>query len=193
MTSRFKIDEKALLLQFQSGNKLAFDQIFRLYKPSLTFFGNKILLNYSQIDSQELVLDIFMKLYEKRASFESLQSIKAFLYISTKNICLNAIEKEKVRLKRIDTYLHNFDEAEDNVLNKIVQTEVYQELYQALELLPEQCRIIMLQLFEGKTAKEISEELSISVSTINSQKARAISILRKHIPGAGIALLLLYF
>ncbi|MNK91958.1 RNA polymerase sigma factor RpoE [compost metagenome] len=102
MTSAFKIDEKALLTQFQSGNKLAFDQIFRLYKPALTFFGNRILSNYSQIDSQDLVLDIFMKLYEKRASFESLQSIKAFLYISTKNTCLNAIEKEKVRLKRIE-------------------------------------------------------------------------------------------
>ncbi|WP_153848392.1 sigma-70 family RNA polymerase sigma factor [Sphingobacterium paramultivorum] len=194
MTSIHEIEERALLTGFQGGDRLAFDKIFRLHNASLIFFANRLLISYDQIDPEEIVLDIFMKLHEKRESFESLNSIKAFLYISTKNSCFNAMEKEKVRLKRFDGYTSTYIESdENNILSQIVLTEVYNELYQALELLPEQCRIIMGQLMEGKTAKEVAEELSISVSTINSQKARAISILKKRLSGAGIALLLIYF
>lgn len=194
MTSIHMIDDWALLNKFKSGDKLAFDKIFQVYNAALVFFSNRLLINFDQIDAQDIVLDIFLKLYERRDFFESLDSIKAFLYISTKNSCFNAIEKEKVRLKRFDSYTADFNESdEDNILSKIVLTEVHRELYQALELLPEQCKIIMQQLLEGKTAKEVAEDLSLSVSTVNSQKARAISILRKRLSGAGIALLLLYF
>lgn len=194
MTSTKEIEERALLIDFQSGDRLAFDKIFRLHHAALIFFANRLLISYDQIDAQEIVLDIFMKLHEKRESFESLGSIKAFLYIATKNSCFNAMEKEKVRLKRFDGYTSTFNESdENNILSQIVLTEVHRELYQAFDLLPEQCRIIMERLMEGKTPKEVAGELSISVSTINSQKARAISILKKRLSGAGIALLLLYF
>ncbi|SHG25584.1 RNA polymerase sigma-70 factor, ECF subfamily [Chryseobacterium arachidis] len=194
MKSTHEIEERALLTDFQSGDRMAFDKIFRLHHASLVFFANRLIVNYDQIDAQEIVLDVFLKLYERKESFESLSSIKAFLYISTKNSCFNAIEKEKVRLKRVEGFTANFEEPdENNILSQIVLSEVYKELYQALELLPEQCKIIMQQLMEGKTPKEVSQELDISVSTINSQKARAISILKKRLSGAGIALLLLYF
>lgn len=194
MTSPNVIDERALLNNFKSGDELAFDKIFRFYNPALIFFANRLVVNFDQIDAQQIVLDIFVKLYENRATFESLNSIKAFLYISTKNSCLKSIEKEKVRLKRFDGYTSNFNESDDNnILSQIVLSEVHRELYQAIELLPEQCRIIMLQLMEGKTAREVAEDLSITVSTVNNQKARAISILKKRLSGAGIALLLLYF
>lgn len=194
MTSIHQIEERALLTGFQSGDRLAFDKIFRLHHAALIFFANRLLISYDQVDAQEIVLDIFMKLHERKQSFESLNSIKAFLYIATKNSCFSAIEKEKVRLKRFDGYTSAFNESdENNVLTQIVLAEVHRELYQALELLPEQCRIIMAKLMEGKTPKELAEELSISVSTINSQKARAISILKKRLSGAGMALLLLYF
>lgn len=193
MKSHYEIDEKALLTQFQSGDRLAFDKIFRVFQPALLFFANRLLINFDQIDPQDIVLDIFLKLHERRESFAALSSIKAFLYISTKNACFNAIEKEKIRLRRFDGYTSNFNESdEDNILSQIVLTEVHRELYQAIELLPEQCRIIMLQLMEGQTAQEISGNLSVSVSTINSQKARAVSLLKKRISGAGIGLLLFY-
>ncbi|WP_312508903.1 sigma-70 family RNA polymerase sigma factor [Chryseobacterium culicis] len=192
MTSTQAIEERALLTAFQSGDSMAFDKIFRLYHAALVFFANRLIISYDQIDAQEIVLDVFLKLHERKESFESFNSIKAFLYISTKNSCFKAIDKEKVRLKRIDGYTSAFNESdENNILSQIVLSEVHRELYQALELLPQQCRIIMQQLMEGKTPKEVSEELDISVSTINSQKARAISILKKRLSGAGLVFLLL--
>lgn len=193
MTFQNVIEERALLKDFQSGDRIAFEKIFRLYNSALIFFANRLLISFEQIDAQEIVLDVFLKLNDKRTDFTTLQNIKAFLYISVKNSCLNAIEKEKVRLKRFDRYIHDFDETEQSVLSKIVQAEVLQELYTAIELLPEPYRIVMQKIIEGKSAKEISQELDIPVSTVNTQKSRAISQLKNNLSGVGIALLLLYF
>jgi len=193
MTFHNVIDERALLTQFQSGDRMAFDQIFRLYNPSLKFFASRFVINYDQIDPQEIVLDTFLKLYDRRETFVSLDSIKAFVYISTKNACLNAIEKEKTRLRHIGKYVEHFDESEDSILNRIVQAEVYQELYHAIDLLPERYRLIMQKTIEGKSSKEISVELEMPVNTVTTQKSRAVSLLKNKLSGAGIALLLFYF
>lgn len=192
MTSRNVIDERALLSQFQSGDRLAFDQIFKLYHSSLLFFANRLLLNIGTDVAKDAVLDVFMKLYERRDNFGTLSNIKAFLYISVKNSCLKIIEKDKVNQKRFDLYSKDFDEFERNVLDQILETEVYQELYYAIDLLPEQYRRIMQRIVNGDTAREISDELGIPVSTINTQKSRAISILKKSLSGAGITILLIY-
>lgn len=192
MTSRNVIDERALLSQFQSGDRLAFDRIFNLYHSSLLFFANRLLLNIGTEVAKDVVLDIFLKLYDRRDNFETFANIKAFLYISVKNSCLKLIEREKVKQKRFDLYSKDFDEFERNVLDQILQTEVYQELYYAIDLLPEQYRLIMQRIVNGDTAREISDELGIPVSTINTQKSRAISLLKKSLSGAGIALLLIY-
>lgn len=192
MTSLNVIDERALLSKFQSGDRLAFDRIFSLYHSSLVFFANRLLLNIGMEISKDIVLDIFLKLYDRKEAFATLSNIKAFLYISVKNSCLKVIEKEKVHQKRFDLYTKNFDEFERNVLDSIIQTEVYTELYHAIDLLPEQYRLIMSKIVNGDTPKEISEELGIPVSTINTQKSRAISLLKKSLSDAGIALLMIY-
>jgi RNA polymerase sigma-70 factor (ECF subfamily) len=192
MTSHNVIDERALLSQFQSGDRLAFDSIFSMYHSSLVFFANRLLLNIGMEISKDIVLDIFLKLHDRRENFETLSNIKAFLYISVRNSCLKVIEKEKVNQQRFDLYSMNVDEFDNNVLDIILQTEVYQELYHAIELLPEQYKLIMQKIVNGDTPREISEELGIPVSTINTQKSRAISLLRKSLSGAGIAVLLIY-
>ncbi|UIR57822.1 sigma-70 family RNA polymerase sigma factor [Sphingobacterium sp. SRCM116780] len=193
MTSRYVIEEEALLIKFQSGDRRALDKIFRIYHPALLFFANRLLINCDSANSQEVVLDTFFKVFERRESFVSFAGLKAFLYLSTKNACLNVIEKEKVRLKRLNKYTQDFEEFDDeNILSRIVQTEVLRELRYAIELLPEQCRNVMQKLMEGKTAKEIAEELDITVSTVNSQKSRAVFLLKKSLSSSGMVFLLYY-
>jgi len=193
MTSVYKIEERALLNEFKSGDRIAFDRIFEQYNPALVFFANRYLINFDQSNAKDLVLESFLKLYDRRESFASLASIKAFLYITVKNSCLSFIEKEKVRLKRFDRFTQDFDESEDSVLSRIVHAEVLQELYAAIDMLPDQYRLIMHKIIDGKTAKEISQELNMPVNTVNTQKSRAISLLKNKLSGAGIALLLFYF
>lgn len=185
-------DERELLLRLRDGNDKAFEKVFGQFQPALVFFANRLLCHQGLMDAEEVVQDTFMKFHERRASFATMQNIKAFLYITTKNACLQKIQKEQVRLRRFEKFIAPFDEAEDAVLQEIMYAEVLREVSMAIELLPDQCRNIMKRFFEeGKSAKEIAEELDITVSTVNNQKSRAISLLKKRLSGAGITLLLL--
>ncbi|GEN71214.1 DNA-directed RNA polymerase sigma-70 factor [Chryseobacterium lathyri] len=183
-----------LALRFAEGDQYAFSEIFHKFQPALVFFANRLILSYNLNDAEEIVQDIFVKLYDKRTSFKTMDSVKAFLYISAKNACLNRIEKEKVRLRRFDQYISSFDESEDNILKNIIYSELVREISAEIDLLPTKCKLIMKQLFEeDKNAKEIADDLEITVSTVKAQKARAISILKKRLSGAGIAFLLINF
>lgn len=186
------LDEKELLAALRGGDNTAFSSIFHSFHSALVFFAERILAGYDITEAEETVQDTFIKLYDRKESFDTLQNIKAFLYITTKNACYDRISKEKVRRKRFDSYISTFEEADDHILREITYAEVIREVSMAIDLLPEKCRCIMRQFFdEDKTAKEIADDLDITVSTVNNQKARAVVLLKKRLSGAGIALLLL--
>ncbi|WP_454045105.1 RNA polymerase sigma factor [Chryseobacterium sp. Marseille-Q8038] len=186
------ITQDFFVLRFAEGDQYAFSEIFHKFQPALVFFANRLILSYNLNDAEEIVQDIFVKLYEKRNSFKTMENVKAFLYISAKNACLNRIAKEKVRVRRFDQYITSFDESEDNILKNIIYSELVREISAEIDLLPTKCKQIMKQFFEeDKNAKEIAEDLEITVSTVKAQKARAISILKKRLSGAGIAFLLI--
>ncbi|HRB71498.1 MAG TPA: sigma-70 family RNA polymerase sigma factor [Flavobacterium sp.] len=189
MKAQTLYDENELLNSFKSGDRRSIKQLYRLFQPTLLFFANRILFNIEVLDAQTIVQDSFLKLIERKEEFNSLGGIKAFLYTATKNNCIKAIEKEKVRLKRFEKYIAEFDEIEDVIVSQIIYTETIVELHSAIELLPEQCRIIIQKFMDGKTANEISEEMDITVSTVNNQKSRAVSLLRKRLSNAGLSLL----
>lgn len=185
------IHEKELLTGLRDGDTRAFEEIFNHFQPALVFFADRLFGNRDIMAAEEIVQDIFIKLHYRKESFETLQHIKAFLYLATKNACLDKIAKERVRSQRFEKYIATFNESEDTLLRQIIYAEVLREVSQAIELLPEKCRIIMKQFFEeGKDAKEIARDLEITVSTVNNQKARAVTLLKKHLSGAGMALLL---
>ncbi len=185
--------EELLLQRLRNGNHYAFHQIFQKFHKAIVYFARKLLYPDTYSEAEEIAQDIFVKLYEKRSSFNSFENIKAFLYISTKNACFDKIAKEKVRSNRFEKYIQNFNESEESILKHIIDSELISQLGTEIDLLPEKCRIIMRQfLDEDKNAKEIAENLGISISTVNNQKSRAISIIKKRLGSAGIALLLFY-
>lgn len=184
--------QELLLQGLQNGDQYAFNIIFQKFHKPMVYFAAKLLYQFNFTDAEEIVQDIFVKVYERRKTFKSFENIQAFLYISTKNACFDKISKEKVRNKRFERYIQDFDESEESVLQHIIDTELIRQISTEIDALPEKCRDIMKQfLDEGKNAKEIAEDSGISISTVNNQKARAISILKKRLGSAGMALLLL--
>ncbi|RKT01753.1 RNA polymerase sigma factor [Chryseobacterium defluvii] len=186
------IDDEDVLKELRKGSDLAFECIYRHFQPSLIFFARRLLINFDIGESEEIVQDVFLKLYDKRKSFDSLSKVKAFLYLSTKNSCLNKIEKEKVQRKRFDLYIETFSEEDESfITSEIIYAEVVREVGLAIEELPEKCRIIIREFLDGnKNAKEIAEKLNITVSTVNNQKARGILLLKQKLSRSGTAFLL---
>lgn len=193
MKTKDIVDETDLLLQLQRGNQTAFNTLFRMFHPALCFFARRLAINLLPGEAEEIVSDSFLKLWQRRSNFLSLSSVKAFLYIATRNACLNNLNKETVRHRQHEQYLFNADGIEDTVIEEIIYTEVLREVSQAIESLPDQCRRIIKMAYEdGLTPKEIAAELDITVSTVNNQKSRGVRLLRQRISSSGFTLLLAF-
>lgn len=182
-----KPDEDHLRIRFNSGDEKAYDQIFkRFYKP-LCFFAYKILLD--QDKAEDIVQDNLIKLWQKREPFESMEKIQSFLYVSVRNSCYDELEHQKVKSKHQNYIQHTARLTEQNILDIIMQAEVVRNVFAAVETLPEQCRKVIKMTFEeGKSPKEISDELGITVSTVSNQKMRGLILLKRRLSDQDIAL-----
>lgn len=167
------------ITDFRKGNISAFGHFYNLFYTPLCFFAEQIILDKPA--AEDVVADIFIKLWEKREDFNTEENIKAFLYISTKNACRNIL-KHKTHVRRYEESagFPVFDE--DLVLDKILFTEVYWSLYNAIEKLPPQCQnVLKMSYLEQMKNQEIADKLNISINTVKTQKARAILLLRKQL------------
>jgi len=173
--------EEVLLQQFAAGDQSAFRIIFSRHYKALCYFASTIVANDQE--AQDLVQEVFSTLWDKRAGFRTAASIKAFLFISTKNACLNFLKsRERLTLKEKEfSYLQPGAEmagtgAFDPVLT---ETEILQHLYAEIEQLPAQCRrIFKMSYLEGRKNDDIARALQLSYNTVRAQKLRALKLIR---------------
>lgn len=153
-------------------------EVFGQYYAALCFFANKM-LNDKRI-SEEIVEDVFVKLWKKEPDFNNHSNIKALLYKSVKNSCLNFIKKHHNDLSNQNAFAYHLKhDSEDFILNEIIRKEVLLEVYTVLQKLPPQCRRVMnLYYGEDMDHKSIANQLCITVSTVKNQKMRGLKILR---------------
>lgn len=169
------MDEINLINQFRQGNEQAFRHIFDMFNNRLCFFADGILHDPSE--AEDIVQDAFVKLWDRRWHFRDYQAIKAFLYLSIKNACRNYLKHAKVIEKYLAAQPAEVDE--DSMMRKIIEAEVLEEVYQALQMLPEGCRkVVNLSYFQGLSNQEVADQLHISVNTVKTQKLRALRTLR---------------
>ncbi|WP_184549677.1 RNA polymerase sigma-70 factor [Mucilaginibacter sp. FT3.2] len=186
MNNRTELTDHKLFTLLKGKNMAAFDQIFEKFYRPLCFFASRIIQD--NLDAQDIVQDVFVKFWQKDNIPDSVDAIRAYLYVSVKNSCFNHLEKNNVKFKHQQT-LVNADIEEATILNNIIQAEVLRQVFAAVDTLPEQCRKIIRMTFEdGKKAKEIACELGVTVSTVNNQKMRGLSLLKTRLADEGLAL-----
>ncbi|MBL1408250.1 RNA polymerase sigma factor [Sphingobacterium faecale] len=188
----YHTDEETLLNHLASGRHTAFEYIYKEFQPALVFFAGNLLKSDDIMLAEELVQDSFLKLYQRHDNFKTFNSLKAFLYICTRNACYNHLEQQKVRQRHMQDYVYEYIDTQQSIILEMMHTETVRELLQAINTLPPQCKAVVdLLIHEDKSYAEISEILGVTVSTVKNQRARAISLLKGKISGVGIALLLL--
>lgn len=184
--------DNALLHEFKRGNTHAFKAVYDLYFPSLCFFAKRLVDN--DAEGEDIAADSFIKLINRHGSFDTLPNIKAFLYITTRNACLNYLrfsQRQAVSKKEL-AYLQ--EKTEDHALSHMVHAEVLREVEYEIDQLPRRCReIFKLIYFERKTADEIAQQLGISINTVWVQRAKAIQLIRTNLLKKGMLSVLLCF
>jgi len=159
-----------ILKQFRNGDNFAFKKIYERYFDALYLFGMKYVS--TQDVMEDILQEIFIKAWEKRAFFFHELALKAFLYKSVKNACLNHIEHQSVK-KKFELRQDSNSYDENIFYRNIIEEEVNRHIAEAVKELPASARIIYLLSLKGVKNKDIAEDLEISVNTVKTQKLRA--------------------
>lgn len=159
-----------------SNSSAVFEDVFKQHFKDLHNYASSILKNSD--DAEEIVQNVFYKLWEKKEKIATLQSIAAYLYRSVYNECLNFIKHSKVKDEYRNHTLHNTSNS-TYVNDSASEKELEQKIHNAMNSLPEQCRtIFQLSRFEELKYREIADKLGLSVKTIENQMGKALKIMR---------------
>ena len=131
-------------------------------------------------DAEDVVQNVFIHLYERQHLFKTCTNLKAYLFISIKNKCLDILAR-RVMERELELRM-NFDSLEALDIHFLEEGSIDERLEQALSHLPEKCRIIFeMNKLEGKKQQQIAKDLHISVNTVESQMAIAYKKLRQEL------------
>jgi RNA polymerase sigma-70 factor (ECF subfamily) len=171
----------------EAGDIEAFEKLYNEYYESLCRFAQRFVCDLDT--SREIVQDVFVRIWEKRSELLGEQSLKSYLYRSVRNQCLDHLkhlnieyEYEKKRVREMQETESGFFTSDDHPLDGLITEELRNSILTAIDNLPEKCKeIFKLSRYEGMKYREISEELDISIKTVETQMYRAIKSLKKQL------------
>lgn len=166
---------KELLDRIAVGDESAFRQVYGSFYKRLFQFAFAIVK--TRESAEEIVEDVFVRIWQQRASMPSIHNLRVYLYTATKNGSLNYLSK-KARESITEPFDHiHIEPGGAGVTPEeiLITTEMYRKLQEAVEALPPRCKMIFRLVREdGLRYKEIAEILNISVNTIDVQMAIAV-------------------
>ncbi|OFX39265.1 MAG: hypothetical protein A2X05_12505 [Bacteroidetes bacterium GWE2_41_25] len=167
-----------LVRHLARGNLLAFNTLFKEYGNRLYRFA----LGYlkSESEAEDVVQEVFTIIWEKRASLKEDLSFRSYLF----TIAFNIIRKHFRTKAYLAEYFkaRNVIEQDLQTLNEITYRSLNQYIAKLIDQLPERRREIFIKSrFEGKSIKEIAEELKISHKTVENHITDVLRFIRKNI------------
>jgi RNA polymerase sigma-70 factor (family 1) len=162
---------------FDTDPQKGCELLFRLYyRPMCT---HAVRFVYSKEIAEDLVADVFYTFWNTQAYSSVNRSFRAFLFRSVRNRAYNYLANEFKKSDSLDS-AEQQETAQSNGPESIMRyNELYQKVDELVAGLPPQCRnAFILNRFEGKRAKEIAQEMQLSVRTVEVHIAKALSTLR---------------
>lgn len=173
-TKRMDINDDVFLEKINSQSPTAYHELYNEYYKALVIYAANFLATTET--AEDIVQEIFTTIWEKKISFISLQSLKTYLYNSTRNAALNYLKHQNVETGYIQYMLDTYKEITEEDTN---EEEVYRLLFKSIDQLPPRCREIFVLHMEGKKNEEIAQALGLSIETVKTQKKRAVQAIKK--------------
>jgi RNA polymerase sigma-70 factor (ECF subfamily) len=131
--------------------------------------------------AEEIVQNVFCRIWEKRHQLKTDGSLKAYLYRAVHNESLNYLKHQKVKASFGVYYAGQLQQdEEENASGKLMTAELQQRIDTAMSELPQQCRIIFqLSRFEQLKYQQIADHMGLSVKTVENQMGKALRMMRQ--------------
>ena len=130
-------------------------------------------------DAEEVIQQVFLRLWEKRATIEISGVVRSYLFAAIRNTAISNWRKETVRREK-ENVAGTFRMADPVVQSPVWELE--RSYLRALAVLPERCReVFILSRQEQLKYSEIAEVMNISVKTVENQMGKALKIMHKEL------------
>ncbi|MFD2826103.1 RNA polymerase sigma factor [Leeuwenhoekiella polynyae] len=184
-------DNLTLIKRLQNGEEAGYALLLKLYHKKL--FAYVYTFTHNHALTEDIIQNVFLKLWEYRSRLNPEYSIKNFLYKSCYNEFINYYKKnnhltpfDKVYLNTVESVVHNND---IDILER--KKEI---IFEGVSLLPEKCaEIFMLSKKDGLSNTEIADYLKISKKTVEGHLTKAYSILREQLGAKLMSIFFLLF
>ncbi len=153
-----------------------FELVFKQFYPKLCVYACRYVSDNAT--SENIVSDLFTKLWEQKDSIVITTSVQSYLYRATSNSCINHLKKNRQNEELTDQIEAAMES--DNFRIPMIGQEIEAEILFTIELLPDKRKeIFKLNRLEGKKIAEIAISLNISESTVKNQLGDAMKFLRE--------------
>lgn len=169
----------------QKGDRKAFETIYRLYSNNLYIIANSYISD--RYIAEDLVQEVFVRLWDNREKLSIRSNINGYLFMMVKNKCLDHLRKPRHTVsieegENLSVGGINFFALQDEGASKMIETELEQSIYEAIDLLPDACKAVFLKTrMEGMKYREAAHELNISVKTVESHMTKALKHMRVYL------------
>jgi RNA polymerase sigma-70 factor (ECF subfamily) len=183
MTTGLINQDELLLKLLKTGDQFAFEQLFKANYNRIFGFCKRF------IDDSEVIrnvsLEAFVNLWFNREKIEKPGGIYAFLYTFARSGCLNYLRDKRNEKKFFDRRIHEL-ESQLNIaaltsydFSLLEFTELEKLILDSVNELPEKCRQVFIKSrYEGKSNREIANEMVISEKSVEAHITRALKFLR---------------
>lgn len=185
MLSEEKYEESTLLSMLEQDSEYAFQIVFDRYRDKM--YKVAMLYVKSPVIAEEIVQDVFLKLWFGRKNLAQIQSLESWLFILTRNLTINCLKKIAHEWTAREKAVRETNLSESRTDYKLMDAEYRRLLQQAISnLSPQQQQVYKLAKEEGLSYEAIGLQLSLSPLTVKTHMARALASIRLFLEQNGI-------
>lgn len=171
-------EENHILQQLANADLKAFDYIY--FKYSDLLLAQTIRITKDSFASEDIIQDVFTKLWERRTSFTAYNKISGWLFLTTFHASMNYLKKVLREKKRHEAFEYNKSEAEQ--IDFAMKEAQFALMEAAIAQLPAHRKLVFtLCKYEGWSYEAIAEHLSISINTVKDHLKKANVAIKKYI------------
>lgn len=177
--------EALLVQQLKNGVDAAYKYLYDQHYQILCH----VAAQYVKDDflAETIVGDVIFHLWEVRETIEINTSVRSYLMTCVRNRCIDYLKSQyhKREVAHSDTGLRDFSvlqyvKDDDYPLGKLLEKELENEIMNAINRLPDECRrVFNMSRFENRKYEEIAQELKISVNTVKYHIKHALALLHE--------------
>jgi RNA polymerase sigma-70 factor (ECF subfamily) len=172
--------EKELLQQIAAGDEKAFCRVFSEHWQNI--YGVAFMLTKSAVLAEDMVQEIFLKIWIKRAHLPEVENFRNFLFVVARNHIFSELRKQSNEVSFTEQLIDYFTETRKDPEKALVHKQASEMISKAIEQLSPQQRVVYeLSRDKGLTRDQIARQMGISPNTVRNHMAGALEQIRQYL------------